>query len=108
MNKNKVAKQTKQIKLSFNLNADRPMLVVLDGSKALRSAVERFFGKRTKVQRCQIHKRRNVIDHLPGQYHAEYERKIKAAYAMNNYTDARRALENVVGQILRKSMKARH
>jgi len=88
------------------LNADRPMLVVLDGSKALRSAVERFFGKRAQVQRCQIHKRRNVIDHLPGQYHAEYERKIKAAYAMNNYTDARRALENVVGQLERMNESA--
>ena len=83
------------------LNADRPMLVVLDGSKALRSAVERFFGKRAQVQRCQIHKRRNVIDHLPGQYHTEYEGKIKAAYAMNSYADAKRAIEHVVGQLER-------
>jgi transposase-like protein len=83
------------------LNSDRSTLVVIDGSKALRSAVERFFGKRAQVQRCQIHKRRNVVDHLPRQYHAEYERKIKAAYAMNSYADARRVLENVIGQLER-------
>lgn len=83
------------------LNSDRPMLVVIDGSKALRSAVERFFGNRAQVQRCQIHKRRNVVDHLPRQYQAEYERQIKSAYAMNSYADAKRAIESVVGQLER-------
>lgn len=83
------------------LNVDRPMLVVMDGSKALRCAVEHFFGNGAQVQRCQIHKRRNVVDHLPGHYHAEYERKIKAAYAMNNYADAKRAIEGVVVQLKR-------
>ncbi len=77
------------------LNTNVPVLVVIDGSKALRSAVERFFGNRASVQRCQIHKRRNVKQHLPDKYHAEYERKMRAAYKMSSYADAKAALESV-------------
>ncbi len=77
------------------LNTDVPVLSVIDGSKALRTAVERFFGNRAIVQRCQIHKRRNVKQHLPDKYHAEYERKMRAAYKMTSYADARAALASI-------------
>lgn len=77
------------------LNTDVPVLIVIDGSKALRSAVKRFFGNRASVQRCQIHKRRNVKQHLPDKYHAEYERKMGAAYKMTSYADAKAALESI-------------
>jgi putative transposase len=43
----------------------RSRLFVLDGSKALRRAVGDVFGKRALVQRCQVHKRRNILEHLP-------------------------------------------
>jgi len=46
------------------LQTGRPMLVMLDGAKALRSAVEETFGARGIVQRCQLHKRRNVLQHI--------------------------------------------
>jgi transposase-like protein len=81
--------------------AELPILVVIDGSKALRAAVERIWGKRAFVQRCQIHKKRNVMEHLPQQYRPEYERKIKSAYAMNDYTRALESLKTVVGQLKR-------
>ena len=42
------------------LDLQRRYLVVMDGSKALRAGVERVFGEQVEVQRCQIHKRRNV------------------------------------------------
>jgi transposase-like protein len=77
------------------LNTDVPVLSVIDGSKALRTAVERFFGNRAIVQRCQIHKRRNVKQHLPNKYHAEYERKMCSAYKMTSYADAKAALESI-------------
>ncbi len=47
------------------LRTDHSVLVVLDGSKALRKAVRTAFGARALVQRCQVHKVRNVLDHLP-------------------------------------------
>jgi transposase-like protein len=50
---------------SRGLRTDRSLLVVLDGSKALRKAVRETFGDVALVQRCQIHKRRNILDHLP-------------------------------------------
>jgi transposase-like protein len=78
------------------LRSDRPILVIIDGSKALRLAVEHCFGASAEIQRCQIHKRRNVKDHLPKQYHADINRRMKAAYKMNSYPEAKRALENVV------------
>jgi putative transposase len=46
------------------LDVEQGVLVVIDGSKALRAAVNDVLGKRTPVQRCQIHKERNVLDHL--------------------------------------------
>jgi transposase-like protein len=42
-----------------------PRLYVLDGGKALAAAVRRHAGEAAMIQRCQVHKRRNVIDHLP-------------------------------------------
>ena len=42
-----------------------PRLYVLDGSKALHAAVRRHAGEAAFIQRCQVHKRRNVLDHLP-------------------------------------------
>ena len=59
-------------------------LVVMDGSKALRAGVERIFGDRVEVQRCQIHKRRNVKEYLPENCQIDYDRRMRNAYAMNN------------------------
>jgi putative transposase len=50
---------------SRGLRTDRSVLVILDGSKALRRAVRATFGDAALVQRCQVHKGRNVLDHLP-------------------------------------------
>lgn len=47
------------------IDSSRSRLFVLDGSKALRRAVGDVFGKRALVQRCQVHKRRNILEHLP-------------------------------------------
>ena len=78
-----------------------PVLVVIDGSKALRSAVGRFYGDGACVQRCQVHKRKNVKKHLPDKYHAEYDRKMQAAYKMTSHTDAKQALESIVRELER-------
>ena len=47
------------------LSADDGLLVVIDGSKALRAAIRDAFGERAQVQRCRLHKQRNVLGHLP-------------------------------------------
>ena len=72
-----------------------PRLYVLDGAKALSSAVRRHAGEAALIQRCQVHKRRNVLDQLPDEYQPGIERKLLAAYAMLSEADARRALDQI-------------
>lgn len=74
---------------------------MLDGSKALRAAVENVFGARAEVQRCQLHKRRNVKDHLREGCRADYGRQWRNAYAMTNDEDAQAALEKLFRQLER-------
>lgn len=78
------------------LNTLRPMLIVLDGSKALRKAATKTFGERCPVQRCQIHKRRNVKDHLPPDYQGSADQRIRTAYAMKDYDQAKAQLVKTV------------
>jgi len=88
------------------LDPDGHYLFVLDGSKALRKAVAQVFGERTPVQRCQLHKRRNVKDHLPVSLQAEADRRLKAAYGMASYHEAKRSLEETVRWLEGKSPSA--
>lgn len=78
------------------LNMGRDYLFVLDGSKALRSAVSKMFGTNAAVQRCHQHKRRNVLDHLPREHQHAIDARIGAAYNMASYYDARKSLELTV------------
>jgi putative transposase len=67
--------------------------VVIDGSKALRAGVQRVFGEQVEVQRCQIHKRRNVKEYLPENCQKDYDRRMRNAYAMKHYTEAKEAVQ---------------
>jgi transposase-like protein len=53
-----------------------PRLYVLDGGKALAAAVRRHAGEAAMIQRCQVHKRRNVIDHLPEEHKSAVKKKL--------------------------------
>ena len=68
-------------------------LFVLDGAKALRAAVTRMFGTEAQVQRCQAHKRRNVLKHLPEKHQSAVDARISAAYKMADYEEARKSLD---------------
>ena len=88
------------------LDTTHPMLAVIDGSKSLRSAVDEFFGTEVEVQRCHQHKCDNVRSYLPKEYQREYERKIRAAWAMTDYDKARKALQGVVRDLERVNTQA--
>jgi transposase-like protein len=81
------------------LDAGRPMLVVIDGSKALAKAVRQTFGRRTKIQRCQVHKKRNVLEHLPDKLRRSLGAKITAAYQCGDPDQARRILHQLARQL---------
>jgi putative transposase len=78
------------------LDSSGPTLFVLDGAKALVAGVKRLFGQQAVIQRCQIHKRRNVQAHLPERHHAELNRRLTEAYAQTSFSKARAGLENTV------------
>jgi transposase-like protein len=78
------------------LNTGKDYLFVLDGAKALRSAVARMFGEKVLLQRCQQHKRRNVLKHLPEKHQNAIDARISAAYKMTDYNEARKSLDLMV------------
>jgi len=77
-----------------------PRLYVLDGSKALRAAVRRHAGEAACIQRCQVHKRRNVLEHLPEEHRQGVKRQLQNAYAMAEYAEAKRALEKLHRELM--------
>jgi transposase-like protein len=81
------------------LNADRKYLFVLDGAKALRKAVRSFFGEKGIVQRCRIHKERNILSHLPDSYHPMVRQRLRAAWNMKSYKKAKAALQKLVNYL---------
>lgn len=64
------------------LSPDLARLFVIDGSKALRSAIEELFGDRARIQRCRIHKLRNVTERLPKQIARQVRSVLHAAYQL--------------------------
>jgi putative transposase len=83
-----------------------PTLILIDGSKALRAAVERVFGARALVQRCQVHKKRNVQAHVPQQHWPEVERRLAQAYAAEDHEAALRSLKTTAAWLQRLSPDA--
>lgn len=85
------------------LDAKVPRLFVIDGSGALRSAIRDTFGKRALVQRCQVHKIRNVEGHVPKAKQASVRAAMRQAYKSAKVQTAKRQLEN-----LARSLEAAH
>jgi transposase-like protein len=75
------------------LDTSRPTLFVLDGAKALHAAVTRVWGKNAVIQRCQVHKRRNIKAHVPEKHWPELQRRMSEAYQETDYTTAKASLE---------------
>ncbi len=63
------------------LDASGGLLVVIDGAKALASAVRSVFGDLALIQRCQVHKRRNVKGHLPKKLRDDIDARLRGAFA---------------------------
>ena len=88
------------------VRTDVPTLFVLDGAKALRAAVIRVWGKFAVIQRCQVHKLRNVKAHLADTHHEELGQRLSAAYHETNATQALALLRATVTWLRRISPAA--
>jgi putative transposase len=78
---------------------DRPTLFVLDGSKALAAGVKRVWGRLAVVQRCQVHKRRNVLAHVPEERQEEIDRDLADAWSESGHEAARGKLLRLVKRL---------
>ena len=81
------------------MRTDRSLLVVIDGGKALRSAVRDVFGVRALVQRCQVHKSRNVADHLSSNAVPHARQVIRKAYTCGDVKQAKKLLTGLARQL---------
>ena len=75
------------------------LLVVIDGAKGLRKAVTNVFSDRAAVQRCQWHKRENVLEYLPKEKRATFRRKLQSAYEQPTYAKAKSGLMKVRSEL---------
>jgi putative transposase len=79
----------------------RPMLVVIDGAKALRRALGDVFGASVLLQRCTVHKKRNVLEYLPKNDRGWVSRRMSQAYDENQEGKARKMLTALADQLRR-------
>jgi transposase-like protein len=81
--------------LERGLRIEDGVLVVVDGSKGLAAAVRDAFGESGVLQRCQWHKRENVVRYLPKAHQAGMRAKLQRAYEQPTYERAKKALAQV-------------
>jgi transposase-like protein len=78
------------------LDTGRATLFVLDGAKALHAAVTRVWGQHAVIQRCQVHKKRNLQADVPEKHWPELQRRLSEAYRETDYATAKASLEGTV------------
>ena len=80
-----------------------PRLFIIDGSKALSRAIRRSFGRHTPIQRCQIHKARNIMERLPKSLHASIRRALRQAWELDDAAKAERLIRNLAQRLEREA-----
>ena len=86
--------------MNRGLDFTEPRLYVLDGGKALHAAVKKYAGEAAPIQRCQVHKRRNVLDHVTADDRPIVAKKLNAAYALEDYAAAKQALDGLHRELM--------
>lgn len=84
------------------LDPSRGLLFVLDGSRALAKAIRQVYGTHALLQRCQRHKERNVLDHLPEAERPLLQRRLRQAWAGTDAHAAERELEQIARSLTKK------
>ena len=84
---------------SRGLRTDRSLLVILDGAQALHKATRAVFGAAALIQRCQVHKLRNILDHLPERQRPWVQAIVRRAYLATDVKTAMRLLTNLAKRL---------
>ena len=80
--------------------------MILDGGTGLRSAVTQVFRGRALVQRCQWHKRENVVSYLSKSEQADWRRRLQRAYNRPTYDEALPALDQLYSELEDRNQSA--
>ncbi len=88
------------------LDSSDGLLVIIDGAKGLRAAVRQAFGASAVVQRCQWHKRENVVKHLPKGEQATWRARLQRAYQRPTYAEASTALHHLQTELESRNQSA--
>jgi putative transposase len=80
-----------------------PRLFIIDGSKALAKAIRHSFGRHTPIQRCQIHKARNIVERLPPALHASLRRVLRQAWELDDADKADKLIRNLAQRLEREA-----
>ena len=88
------------------LDSSQGLLVIIDGGKGLRAAVRQAFGQSALVQRCQWHKRENVVRYLPTGEQALWRRRLQRAYQRPTYAEAQTALHRLQTELEARNQSA--
>jgi len=81
------------------LNPAAPRPFIIDGSKALSKAIRATFGREAAIQRCQIHKARNIMDRLPKSMHAQVRCVLRQGWEMDDADKAETLLRNLARRL---------
>ncbi|MEW6655067.1 MAG: transposase, partial [Bacteroidota bacterium] len=84
-----------------NFHFEEGLLTILDGSKGLKKAVEETFGNLTLIQRCQWHKRENVVSYLREDEKEIYRGRLQRAYSEPDYDTSKRRLLEIRDELRR-------
>jgi|TARA_B110000263_G_C15264706_1_gene490554 putative transposase len=95
----RVCRQLIQQLIQRGLSYEQGLLVLLDGSKGLYAAMTKALTGYVVVQRCQWHKRENILSHLPKSQQATVRRQLQEAYAIEDYAQAKAALQRMMPQL---------
>jgi putative transposase len=74
-------------------------LFIIDGAKALSKAIRRTFGRHTPIQRCQIHKARNIVGRLPPSLHASVRRVLRQAWELDDADKAEKLIRSLARRL---------
>ena len=86
-------------RLARGLDPTLPRLFIVDGAKALSKAIRNTFGVAAAIQRCQVHKGRNIIERLPQHLHASVKKALRQAWDQDDANKAERLLRNLVRRL---------
>ena len=95
----RVAKALLRDIVDRGLDPERARLFVIDGAKALTSAIVKMFGSLGAIHRCQIHKERNVLGHLPDHMHQNVKSVLREAWGLSDAKVAKRRLERLASSL---------